>query len=90
MKVKALEDVKLAIRNPYAWPGGYPRYTVLADGELLCATCARENYKLIAHSTAKMYNDGWTAVGSMVLYEHEGDMPTICVHCGKELAAAYE
>ena len=28
----------------YAWPGGYPIYYVLADGETLCPACAnREN-----------------------------------------------
>ena len=41
MRNSTLIRVREAIRNPYAWPGGYPIYTVLYDGALLCATCAR-------------------------------------------------
>ena len=34
--MKILDQVKDAIRNPFAWPGGYPVYTVMSDGALLC------------------------------------------------------
>ena len=85
MKNQTLEKVKDAIRNPYAWPGGYPVYTIMADGELMCTECARENYKLIVQATKDQLRDGWQAYGADVLYEGS----EYCCHCGKELESAY-
>ena len=28
-------------REPYAWPGGYPRYAVDADGDTFCPSCCQ-------------------------------------------------
>ena len=85
MKNQTLEKVKDAIRNPFAWPGGYPVYTVMSDGELLCPDCARENYKLIVQATKDQLRDGWQPEGSMILYEGS----SYCCHCGKDLESAY-
>ena len=85
MKNQTLEKVKDAIRNPFAWPGGYPVYTVMSDGELLCPDCARENYKLIVQATKDQLRDGWQAFGADVLYEGSA----YCCHCNKELESAY-
>jgi len=85
MKNQTLEKVKDAIRTPYAWPGGYPVYTVMSDGELMCPDCARENYKLIVQATKDQLRDGWQAEGSMILYEGLA----YCCHCDKELESAY-
>ena len=85
MKNEILQQVKNAIRQPYAWPGGYPVYTILSEGEMLCAQCARENFKLIADSTRKNMRDGWQAIGADVFYEGEYS----CAHCGKLLESAY-
>ena len=85
MKNQTLEKVKDAIRNPYAWPGGYPVYTVMSDGELMCPDCARAEYRLIAQATKDQLRDGWQAEGSAILYEG----PEYCCHCNKELESAY-
>ena len=85
MKNQTLEKVKDAIRHPFAWPGGYPVYTIMADGELMCTDCARENYKLIVQATKDQLRDGWQAYGSDVLYEGS----EYCCHCDKELESAY-
>ena len=85
MQKQILEQVKRAIRQPYAWPGGYPVYTILTDGTLLCRTCARENFKLIAHSTKTQSRDGWQAAGADVLWEGE----EFCGHCNIKLESAY-
>ena len=45
MKNTIVEQVKQAIREPYAWPGGYPVYVVCSDGAMLCTTCAKDNFK---------------------------------------------
>jgi len=87
MKNQILEKVKDAIRNPYAWPGGYPVYVVMADGELLCRDCARKNYKLIVQHVddSNMFGD-WRALGAEVLWEGEDNH---CGHCSCELESAY-
>ncbi len=79
--------VKNAIRHPYAWPGGYPIYTVMADGALLCPDCARHNFRQIVEATRdnKWRND-WSALGAEIYWEG----PTQhCAHCGKPLESAY-
>lgn len=77
--------VKRAIRSPYAWPGGYPAYTVLSDGALLCAKCARDNFRQIAHDTRYEWRTGWNAAGVDVLWEGE----EYCGHCSVRLESAY-
>lgn len=80
-----LNEVKKAIRNPYAWPGGYPVYTLLSDGELLCPECARQNYSEIVSDTKGGINGRWSASGSMILWEGI----EYCAHCYKKLDSAY-
>jgi hypothetical protein len=82
---QVLQQIKHAIRNPYAWPGGYPVYVVMADGELICAQCARAEYKQIARATLQGYSDGWKAAGAEVLWENDVQ----CCHCNKALPSAY-
>ena len=77
--------IKSAIREPSAWPGGYPRYAVLSDGEMLCRDCACENYRAILYSTRHDLGDDWQCVGVDVLWEGTES----CAHCGKDLESAY-
>ena len=84
---KTIQQVKEAIRQPYAWPGGYPIYTVLADGELLCCECARAEFRQIVRATYTNDRGGWAAAGADVLWESES--PELCAHCNKELQPAY-
>lgn len=81
-----LVKVREAIRHPYAWPGGYPVYVILSDGERLHAQCARENYRQISQATRTNARDGWQAAGADVFWE---GAPDICPHCNKELESAY-
>ncbi len=81
-----LTQVKQAIREPYAWPGGYPVYTVMADGELLCPHCARENYRQIVADTNARFGGTWRAAGAGVKWEGADEH---CCHCGKNLPSAY-
>lgn len=86
MKNRVLEQVKNAIHNPFAWPGGYPVYTVLSDGEMLCPDCARKEYRLIARATLNKDRSDWQAAGADILYEGSADY---CAHCNKQLESAY-
>ncbi len=80
-----LTAVKQAIRDRYVWPGGYPVYVVLTDGDMLCGDCAKENYYSIAWELIKDVDYGWKPIGTQVLY-YEGEQ---CGNCYKELESAY-
>lgn len=81
-----VSQVKRAIRAPYAWPGGYPVYTVMADGELLCPHCAHDNFAQIARDTYARFGGSWRAAGAEVRWEGPDEY---CAHCGKALQSAY-
>ena len=86
MKSKALESVKSVARNPYAWPGGYPRMVVMSDGECLCPKCARAEFKLIARATLDNDRSDWTALGDDINWE---DNTLHCAHCNERIESAY-
>jgi hypothetical protein len=86
MKQNPLKDVKQAIRQPYAWPGGYPLHIVMSDGGCLCCDCAKREFLLIARSTIQGQRDGWNAAGIMVNWE---DIDLLCDHCGRTIESAY-
>ena len=78
--------VREFIRQPYAWPGGYPLYLVMNDGECLCKKCAKANYRSISDSTRHKSRDGWDAHGVDVNYE-SNDL--YCAHCSTQIESAY-
>jgi hypothetical protein len=84
-----IQNVKSAIREPFSFPGGYPVYTVLTDGSLLCSDCARENFRQVVASTKGVekdgYSDDWSASSTQVLWEGS----EYCGHCLKLLESAY-
>jgi hypothetical protein len=77
------ETLKQLIRSGgYAWPGGYPMALLMADGEVIDAQAARENYRLIRRETGK----DWTPVDVLIHWEGE---PLQCAHSGREIPSAY-
>ena len=86
-----LRMAKLAVREPYAWPGGYPVYVVCSDGALLCTNCVRTNWRQIVWATRwdGCRNSGWAVDGSVILWEDEPGEATFCGHCGERLEPAY-
>lgn len=68
--------------NGYAWPGGYPMAMVMADGEVIDAQSARENYKLIRRAVSS----DWTP--SEVFIHWEGE-PLRCAHSDRLIESAY-
>ena len=81
-----IEEIKTFIREPYAWPGGYPKLLLMDDGECLCNKCAHENLKEIFTDTKSHQNSGWNAQASFIHYE--GD-PINCAHCNVATESAY-
>ena len=83
----SIEQVKSLIRQPYAWPGMYPKYAVCTDGAALCCKCVASEYKLIAGSTIQGdKNGGWNVAAVDVNWENED---LICDHCNKAIESAY-
>ena len=66
----------------FAWPGGYPCALLMADGEVIDAKAARENYRLIRRETGP----DWTPVDVFIHWEGE---PLFCAHSGREIPSAY-
>lgn len=66
----------------YAWPGGYPCAILMADGEVIDAQSARENYRQIRRAGSM----DWTPVEVFVHWEGESLQ---CAHSGREIPSAY-
>ena len=80
------QQVKQFIRQPYAWPGGYPMFLIMDDGGAICKDCARAEWPLICGSTRSNTSDGWRAEGVGVNWE---DADLICDHCSNQIESAY-
>ena len=81
-----VEQVKDFIRQPYAWPGGYPKILLMRDGGTICPACARGNLRQVIPATMHSRGDGWQAVAVDIHWEGE---PMVCDNCGKESESAY-
>ena len=82
-----LAAVKAALRaGGYAWPGGYPQYILMSDGESLSIDSARENWAAICRSTIGNTRDGWKASGVDINWE---DSEMVCAHSGEPIESAY-
>lgn len=85
MKLSDLQD--LIRSGGYAWPGGYPCALLMADGEVIDSSAARENYRLIRRAMKDShYSRDWTPVGVFVHWEGE---PLTCAHSGRSIESAY-
>jgi hypothetical protein len=81
-----VEQVKQAIQDKYAWPGGYPLYLIMADGEPMSIDAAKENLAAIEEATMiGQPHDNWAAAGVDINWEE----PLICCHSGKPIESAY-
>ena len=84
------ESVNYFFENGYAWPGGYPMYGVMQDGECLCKGCTDENKKLVIENTDCKLSDctdtSWRMTSAEINYE---DSDLYCCNCGKKIETAY-
>lgn len=69
--------------HPYAWPGGYPLYAIMDDGEPLCKYCAAAERAQIGTTTG---SDGWCIRDLDINYERRD---LFCAHCSIQIEAAY-
>ncbi len=87
---KLKEMVEEFIEHPYAWPGGYPRYLCLVDGDMLCATCTKEEKRFIFEDINEIEqggsHNGWFPALICINWEDEY---LFCSHCNKKIESAY-
>lgn len=86
MRNSLLVDVRNAIRHRFTSVGGYPVYIYMADGEMICSSCARENYRQISRDTRNQPRSPWAAVAVDVYWEGPVEH---CCQCNCELESAY-
>lgn len=80
------ETLREFIRQPYAWPGGYPCALLMADGEVIDSQSARENYRLIRRAMRDRFDRQW--IPEDVFIHWEGP-PLICAESGRLIESAY-
>jgi len=73
------------IHGPYAWPGGYPLYFVMADGEAMSFKACRAECKRILDGMANGDRE-WTPVALEINYE---DGSLYCCHSNERIESAY-
>lgn len=91
MNIKAREMLVSVLKHPYAWPGGYERLIVTADGGLLCCKCVKKEASRIMSAIRDGYPDDkqWLPAGTT--YEAispdccDEEHKLNCDHCGKEI-----
>lgn len=70
------------IRNPFAWPGGYRVWSLMADGGHVSAEACKEEADTIRDNGS----NEWTIVDLFIHWE--GD-PLVCEHTGKFYDSEY-
>src|SRR4051812_29608979 len=81
-------ELKAALRaGAYAWPGGYPLYFVLQDGEALSFGAAKQNVRNILDALANpMRGNDWQVVALEINWE---DADLRCAHTNERIPSAY-
>lgn len=86
MNIKTPADFGRALKQPYAWPGGYPTFFITSDGAALCHECAKSEGQRITASIREHSHDGWRVEALDVNWE---DASCYCDHCGERIESAY-
>lgn len=91
MPIMSARDYKEAARTPYAWPGGYPTYLLMADGGEVCMGCARKDARVILQSIHEAQHtewpdEQWCPIAHEVYWEGP---PMVCTGCNGEIESAY-
>lgn len=82
------KELKRDLRNgPYAWPGGYPTFFIMVDGEALCHKCARGNFRgLVSAILEQDMHNHWRIMAHDINWE---DSHLYCANCNTRIESAY-
>jgi len=83
MTLKILKIATDVARNPFAWPGGYPKFLVTDDGGCLCSDCVKREIRRIKCATG---GDGFFPMAANINWE---DPALYCDHCNERIQSAY-
>ena len=86
LKSSKVTEFKAFIVEPFAWPGGYVKHMVCADGACLCYKCAKDNADQITEATATGTDDQWRFIGVGINWE---DADLYCAHCKGHIEPEY-
>ena len=78
-----INSIKSAIRQPFAWPGGYPISLITSDCAAICPSCARKHWRSVLDATRNSLRDGWQVTAATILWEGDNH----CDHCNANLDA---
>lgn len=81
-----VDNFRVDLSEPYAWPGGYPRFFITSDGAALSYAAAKAEQENIESSIAEDCRDGWRVVACDVNWE---DSDLTCDHTGERIESAY-
>lgn len=88
--MNAITSISLrnAIRQKFAWPGGYEIFGITSDGACLCCDCMRQEYRQIAYARRHNLRDGWNVQATDC--DANYDSHIACDHCGKIIVEGEE
>lgn len=87
MQINTISDFRAAMRQgPYAWPGGYPCFFAMSDGEALSFAAAKAERRQLLEALAARDNSGWRPVALEINWE---DPDLICAHTNAPIECAY-
>jgi hypothetical protein len=87
MQIKSISDFRCAVRNgPYAWPGGYPLYWLMSDGEACAFSVASTERRNMLQAIRDNCRNGWRPVALEINWE---DTELYCAHTGSHIESAY-
>ena len=86
MQTYTISQFRKDIRTPYAWPGGYPTYFVMSDGEALSIEAAKQERRNLLEAIRDSDDSGWRPIGLDINYE---DNEMYCAHTNAKIPSAY-
>jgi hypothetical protein len=87
MQIETRDDfVKALEHGPYAWPGGYPVYFVMADGEAMSFDAVKAERSRIEAEFLDASDKAWQPVALEVNWE---DSELYCAHTNARIESAY-
>jgi hypothetical protein len=85
--LRNLHDIKAALRyGAFAWPGGYPLYFIMADGDLATFEGVLSEWKNVVADTMAGHRSCWVPVAVDANFETPG---LYCSITGALIEAAY-
>lgn len=85
-EIKTLSDYRAVIRRgPFAWPGGYPLYFIMADGGTLSFAAEKKNRREIIASFRDR-DPQWRPVAIEINWE---DPALFCDQTNERIPSAY-